>query len=54
MADPELPKHDELADDQDELGWNRDIHGKMIDFADDTPIETLPYDPDADPFLSEG
>lgn len=54
MTDPELPAHDRLADDRDELGWDRDEHGRMLDHADDTPVETIPYDPAADPFLTEG
>lgn len=49
----ELPAHDQLADDQDELGWDRSVHGLMADAAAPPP-ETVPYDPAADPFLREG
>jgi hypothetical protein len=48
--DPDLPLHDELADEDDELGWDRDQHGRMVDHAAPAP-KTVPYDPDADPFL---
>ena len=51
MADPELPAHDKLADADDVLGWDRNVHGKMADHADDTPLETVAYDPDSDAFL---
>ena len=54
MADPELPAHDKLADADDILGWDREIHGKMLDHADDSPVSTVPYDPAADQFLREG
>jgi hypothetical protein len=50
----ELPKHDQLADEDDELGWDRDRFGSMADYASDDEPETVPYDPDADPFLLEG
>lgn len=51
----ELPPHDQLADDQDQLGWDRELHGRMVDFAGpDDAVETVPYDPAADPFLREG
>ena len=50
----ELPAHDRLADDQDELGWDREVHGLMADAASDDEPETVPYDPAADPFLTEG
>ncbi len=50
----QLPAHDRLADEQDELGWDRDQHGRFVDFATDDEPETVPYDPDADPFLAEG
>ena len=50
----ELPLHDQLADADDELGWDRDLHGKFVDFATDDEPETVPYDPAADPFLKEG
>ena len=35
----ELPAHDRLADDCDELGWDRDLHGRMLDAA--TPDDTV-------------
>lgn len=51
----ELPAHDRLADDQDELGWDVDAHGRMADSAEpDDAVPTVPYDPASDPFLSEG
>ena len=51
----QLPPHDQLADDQDELGWDREKHGRMRDHAaPDDAVETVPYDPAADPFLQEG
>ena len=50
----ELPAHDKLADDADELGWDRDLHGKFVDFATDDEPETVPYEPSDDPFLAEG
>lgn len=52
----QLPAHDQLADDADELGWDRDKHGRMADFAvpPGGEIQTEPYDPDRDPFLREG
>lgn len=31
--DPELPKHDELADEDDELGWDVAKHGRMVEYA---------------------
>ena len=40
--------------DQDELGWDREVHGRMLDHADEEPPATVPYDPAADPFLTEG
>ena len=49
----QLPAHDRLADEHDEDGWDRALHGRMADHAtgpDDEP-RTEPYDPDADPFL---
>lgn len=52
MADPELPAHDKLADADDVLGWDRGVHGRMLDHADDTPVSTVAYDPAADPFLA--
>lgn len=42
------PAHDELADDQDELGWDRAQHGRMRDQdTDDDAIETTPFEPGA-------
>jgi hypothetical protein len=57
MADyprEQLPPHDRLADDQDELGWDRDKHGRFADFATgpEGEPETVPYDPADDPFLT--
>lgn len=54
MPDPELPAHDQIADPLDELGWDRDKHGRMRDHADNRPVPTVPYDPADDPFLNEG
>lgn len=54
MLDPELPAHDQLADADDTLGWDRSQHGRMVDHADETPLETVAYDPAADPFLTGG
>lgn len=31
--EPTLPPHDQLADEDDELGWDRDEHGRMADYA---------------------
>jgi hypothetical protein len=52
----ELPAHDRLADDADELGWDTAKHGRMADYAVDPEdeIQTEAYDPDADPFIEEG
>ena len=48
----ELPAHDRLADEDDESGWDRAEHGRMADYAaPDDAVETVAYDPDADPFL---
>jgi hypothetical protein len=50
-----LPAHDQLADGDDELGWDRELHGRMADAAaPDDAVTTTPYDPAADPFLQEG
>lgn len=58
MSDPfppeQLPAHDRLADADDELGWDRDLHGRLVDFATDDAPATVPYDPATDPFLREG
>ncbi len=49
MSDPveyppeQLPAHDQLADDFDELGWDTDLHGRMVDAAtDDDTVTTVP------------
>ncbi len=53
--DPDLPAHDQLADDADELGWDREKHGRMSDHAAPSgAVQTVPYDLDADRFLAEG
>ncbi len=45
--DPDLPAHDQLADDADELGWQRDTHGRMREYAtDDDEIRTVPTEPE--------
>ena len=51
MTDPvdyppeELPAHDQLADDADELGWDVDLHGRMVDAAtDDDAVPTVPVE----------
>lgn len=60
MSEPEyppeeLPPHDQLADEDDELGWDRSLHGLMADAAaPDDAVTTEPYDPASDPFLQEG
>jgi hypothetical protein len=51
IPDRDLPAHDQLADDRDELGWDRSVHGLMADAATDEEPETVPYDPADDPFL---
>jgi hypothetical protein len=39
----QLPKHDKLADEHDQLGWDRDKHGRMRDYAtDDAEVRTVP------------
>lgn len=35
------PALDELADDEDELGWDREQHGRMADFATDAEHEPV-------------
>lgn len=50
----ELPPLDQLADADDELGWDRALHGLMVDASTDDEPETVAYDPDDDPFLQEG
>lgn len=49
MTDKENPPLDQLADDEDELGWDREKHGRMRDYAtpDDT-IQTKPYGEEGD------
>jgi hypothetical protein len=47
-----LPPHDQLADADDELGWDRSVHGLMRAAVADPPA-TVPYDPAADPFLTK-
>ena len=37
----DLPLHDRLADEYDEDGWDREVHGRMIDFATDDEPETV-------------
>lgn len=56
MSQPnDLPAHDQLADADDELGWDRDVHGRMVDAAaPDDAVTTVPYDPATDPFLAGG
>jgi len=48
--DPEAnPPPDQLADDRDEDGWDRDKHGRMLDHqAGDDAVRTVPYEPDSD------
>lgn len=54
-APNELPAHDQLADADDELGWDRELHGRMVDAAaPDDAVGTMAYDPAADPFLTGG
>ncbi len=43
--DPDLPAHDRLADDADELGWDRGQHGRMREYAtDDAEVRTVPVE----------
>jgi hypothetical protein len=51
----ELPAHDQLADEDDELGWDREKHGLFADFStgEDWAPKTVPYNPERDPFLQE-
>lgn len=37
----ELPRHDQLADEVDQLDWDINVHGRMIDFKDDPEPETV-------------
>ncbi len=53
--DWDLPAHDRLADADDEFGWDVEQYGRMRDYAAPSgAVQTVPYDPDADPFLAEG
>lgn len=48
MSDPvheENPDPGTLADDQDELGWDVERHGRMRDHATDDEPATEPYEP---------
>lgn len=45
----EFPAHDQLADEDDELGWDREVHGLMADAASDDEPLTVPYDPESNP-----
>ena len=40
----QLPAHDRLADDQDELDWSRDRDGRMAEAATDTEPATTPWE----------
>jgi len=40
MGDNLLPKHDELADDQDTLDWNVERDGRMAEHASDDEPQT--------------
>lgn len=43
------PAHDQLADDQDELGWDREIHGRMAEQdTDDDAVPTELWGPRAE------
>lgn len=45
MTAPDPPL-EQLADDQDELGWDRDQHGRMAEQdADDDTVPTEPWQP---------
>jgi hypothetical protein len=44
----ELPPHDQLADADDELDWEREQYGRMADAAAPPP-ETVPYASGKDP-----
>lgn len=42
------PAHNELADEDDELGWDRERHGRMRDQdTDDDTVLTVPLGPSA-------
>ncbi len=36
----DTPPHDQLADLMDQDDWNPHLHGRMLQYADDTPIPT--------------
>jgi hypothetical protein len=41
----ELPAHDRLADENDELGWDVNEHGRMVDHAaPDDAVQTVPWE----------
>lgn len=43
----ENPAPDELADDKDTAGWDREEHGRMAEQATlDDAVTTEPYEPD--------
>lgn len=46
MPDPEeYPRLTELADSADQLGWDRERHGRMADYgAPDDAVPTVPAD----------
>lgn len=45
VRDPDPPL-DQLADDDDQLGWDRDTHGRMRDQDDDDDaVPTQPWQP---------
>lgn len=56
MADPDLPAHDELADDADEQDWDRSQLGPMAEAVtaheDDEIPDVAPYDPARDKYLN--
>ncbi len=46
MTAPPTPPLDELADGDDELGWDRGAHGRMLDAAaPDDAVTTVPWSP---------
>lgn len=39
----DAPPPDQLADEHDQLGWDRDLHGTFADYAtDDNAVPTVP------------
>jgi hypothetical protein len=46
MTDPrnDLPLHDQLADEYDELDWDVEREGRMREFADDEQPVTEPWE----------